>query len=73
MSILNLEGAYENELSTAGEFNPQAPKTAFMLPSGQRVVLPTEVLLAAMGGTVVPTVRSVEEVDQSSFRRCKYC
>ena len=49
MSFLNLEGAYENELATTGEFNPQAPKTALMLPNGQRLVLPTEVLLAAMG------------------------
>ncbi len=46
MSILNLEGAYENELAATGEFNPQAPKTALMLPNGQRLVLPTEVLLA---------------------------
>ncbi len=46
MSILNLEGAYENELAATGEFNPQAPKTALMLPSGQRIVLPTEILLA---------------------------
>jgi uncharacterized protein (TIGR02271 family) len=48
MSLLHLEGAYENELATTGEFNPQAPKTALMLPSGQRVVLPTEVLLEAL-------------------------
>ena len=49
MSILNLEGAHENELAATGEFNPLAPRTALMLPSGQRVVLPTEVLLAALG------------------------
>ena len=45
MSILNLAGAHENELETTGEFNPQAPRTALMLPSGQRVVVPTEMLL----------------------------
>lgn len=49
MSILQLEGAYENELAATGEFNPHAPKTALRLPSGERLVLPTEVLLAAMG------------------------
>lgn len=49
MSILHLEGAYENELAATGEFNPQAPKTALMMPSGQRIVLPTEVLLEALG------------------------
>lgn len=48
MSILNLEGAYENELAATGEFNPQAPKTALMLPSGQRIVLPTATLLGAV-------------------------
>ena len=48
MSILNLEGAYENELAATGEFNPQAPKTALMLPNGQRVVLPTDVLMAGL-------------------------
>lgn len=54
MSILNLEGAYENELAATGEFNPQAPKTALMLPGGQRLVLPTEVLLQALqAGDVV--------------------
>ncbi len=50
MSILQLEGAYENELAATGEFNPNAPKTALMLPSGQRLVLPTEVLLRALEG-----------------------
>jgi stress response protein YsnF len=60
MSILNLEGAYENELAATGEFNPQAPKTALMLPSGQRVVLPTEVLLQALQGGVA--ARAGEEV-----------
>ncbi len=50
MSILQLEGAYENELSATGEFNPNAPKTALMLPSGQRLVLSTEVLLRALVG-----------------------
>lgn len=49
MSILQLEGAHENELAATGEFHPNAPKTALRLPSGQRIVLPTEVLLAAMG------------------------
>lgn len=51
MSILKLEGAYENELAATGEFNAQAPRTALMLPNGQRVVLPTEVLLAGLGVT----------------------
>ena len=48
MSILNLEGAHENELVATGEFNLHAPRTAVMLPSGQRVVLPTELLLHAV-------------------------
>ncbi len=50
MSILQLEGAYENELAATGEFNPQAPKTALMLPTGQRIVLPTELLIRAING-----------------------
>lgn len=54
MSFLNLEGAYENELAATGEFNAQAPRTALMLPSGQRVVLPTEVLLQALQGANSP-------------------
>ena len=45
MSILNLEGAHQNELAATGEFNPQAPTTVLTLPSGQRVVVPTELLL----------------------------
>ncbi len=53
MSILQLEGAYENELAATGEFNPQAPKTALMLPSGQRIVLPTELLLGAINGQTI--------------------
>ncbi len=53
MSILQLEGAYENELAATGDFNPQAPKTALLLPSGQRVVLPTDVLLQALAGQPV--------------------
>ena len=48
MSILQLQGAYENELAATGEFNPHAPKTALLLPSGQRIVLPTELLLGAV-------------------------
>ncbi len=50
MSILQLEGAYENELAATGEFNPNAPKTALRLPSGQRLVLSTETLLRALAG-----------------------
>src|SRR5579875_3476759 len=61
MSILHLEGAYENELAATGEFNPQAPKTALMLPSGQRIVLPTEVLLEALRGSGVPAGEAVRE------------
>lgn len=50
MSFLNLEGAYENELTTSGEFNAQAPRTALMLPTGQRIVLSTATLLEALNG-----------------------
>lgn len=68
MSILQLEGAYENELAATGEFNPQAPKTALMLPSGQRVVLPTEVLLAAMGQVQGATAKVADSPDAIQAR-----
>ena len=48
MSLLNLEGAYENKLAATGEFNPQTPRTVLTLPSGERLVLPTEILLHAL-------------------------
>lgn len=64
MSLLGLEGAYENELAATGEFNPQAPKTALMLPSGQRIVLPTDLLLQAMSGVAQSTeVIPAEPID----------
>src|SRR5579875_1789458 len=66
MSILHLEGAYENELAASGEFNPQAPKTALMLPSGKRIVLPTEVLLRAMDAT--PLGDGQEEAQEEQTR-----
>ncbi len=77
MSILNLKGAHENELAASGEFNPQAPRTALMLPSGQRVVLPTEVLLAALAGTTaggdateyLPSQARTERVAEASATR----
>ena len=47
MSILQLEGAYENELTATGEFHANAPRTVLLLPSGERLVLPTELLLQA--------------------------
>lgn len=47
MSILHLEGAYENELKATGEFHANAPRTVLLLPSGERLVLPTELLLQA--------------------------
>ena len=45
MSILHLEGAHQNELAATGEFNPQAPTTVLTLPSGRRIVVPTDFLL----------------------------
>ncbi len=47
MSILHLEGAYENELRATGEFHANAPRTVLLLPSGERLVLPTDLLLQA--------------------------
>lgn len=60
MSILNLEGAHENELVASGEFNLRAARTAFTLPNGQRVVVPTELLVHGLEGTN-PPVESVQE------------
>lgn len=66
MSILNLEAAYENELAATGEFNPQAPKTALMLPNGQRVVLPTEVLMGGLKTLNEPEENRISEMDTSA-------